>query len=759
MHSFIRGACWGFSLYLFGTTVAAAQASDNSQYLSQCPVRTPLFPIAQLKPIANLSTDAIGVRADQADIDSETSIASFIGNVEVQFNDQYLLTEQATVNQASGNINASGATQYTDGYVQVVSENFRLNSGDNRAYLSGAEYQLIDAGAHGTATILSIAEQQVLLEGSTFTTCPTDDPAWQLSADEISISEDEAWGEAWHAKFELFGVPVLYVPYLNFPINDQRKTGFLFPTIRSSQKNGFEFELPYYVNIAPNQDATITPRYMAERGLQMQAEYRVLTEGGFGQLNLAYLNDDDSLENDDARYLWRIEHAQNWSQNWRSYINALDISDDDYLNDFGSDFAGRADAQLYRHARVDYVDDHLQVMLRAEDFEVLGNFRSPYRTVPQIVTTAQWDGPSLFSYEVFSELTHFRNQADSQDYASRFHLEPQVNLAYETPAYDWLTELSYSYTYYDQAGSQQGLADNPTRGLPQFRMRGRLNLERQFSWSDSDYRQTLQPQIQYLYVPYRDQSEIGIYDSTLMQDDYRGLFRARRFSGLDRIADANQVTVGASTSIYSDSARELMRLSVGQIYYFDDSRVNLFDEASQVSDDRSDIAVDARFQLGQRWFINGAVQYDLEQESTRKSQTAVEYRVNESNLVQLSHRQVTNILNDDIEQLGLQTVYQMNNKWQFASNWYYDLQQKRTNDALLALQYSDCCWAVRVSAYRRINRNLELQQFDPLLGEPEFDNGVSIQFIIKGLGSDNGNLLELIEQSLFGYRHPFYLSN
>lgn len=206
MHLFIRGACWSISLYLCGTTVAAAQVQDNAEFLSQCPVRAPLFQLDELKPIRNLSTDAIGVRANQADIDSETSIASFTGNVEVQFNKQYLLTEQATVNQATGNINASGATRFTDGYVQVASENFRLNSGTNRAYLAGAEYQLIDTGAHGTAEILSIAPEQVLLEGSTFTTCPTDDPAWQLSAQEISINEDEAWGEAWHAKFELFGV-------------------------------------------------------------------------------------------------------------------------------------------------------------------------------------------------------------------------------------------------------------------------------------------------------------------------------------------------------------------------------------------------------------------------------------------------------------------------------------------------------------------------------------------------------------------------
>ena len=763
MHYITKGACLGISFALTVGFTNNALAQDNTDFLQQCPVRSPLFVTTKLNPIKDLAPGAIAVRADAADIDYENTLTSYTGNVQVQLDNQFLLTEQATVNQSSGNINASGATQFTDGYVQVSSDNFRLNSGDNRAYLAGAKYQLQSTGAHGTAELLSISPEQVLLAGSTFTTCPTDQPAWQLSADEINLSEDEAWGEAWHAKFELFGVPVLYVPYINFPITDERKSGFLFPTVRSSQKNGFEFEIPYYINIAPNQDATLTPRYMAERGLQLKAEYRTLTEDGSGQVNVAYLNNDDSLESDASRYLWRVEHEQSWSPNWRSYVNILDISDDDYLNDLGSQFAGRADAQLYRHARVDYHTEHARVMLRAEDFEILGDYRSPYRTTPQLTTFFDWQDSPALEVNLFSELTHFRNQDNSNDYATRFHIEPAVKLAYEKPAYDVLSELRYSYTYYDQAASSSfnntTLSENPSRSIPQFRLRGRLNLERDFAWGDQTYQQTLQPQIQYLYVPYRDQSDIGIYDSTLMQDDYQGLFRARRFSGLDRIADANQVTIGASTSIFNENAREMVRFSAGQIYYFDDSRVSLFDENSQIADDRSDLAFETRFRFNDRLFLNAAMQYDMEQNNTRKSQTAVEYRIDESNLIQFSHRQVTNILNDDIEQLGLQTVYQVKANWQVAANWFYDLEQKRTNDALLALQYNDCCWAIRVSAYRRINRNLELQTTDPMNRQPEFDTGVSVQFIIKGLGSDNSNLFELIEQSLFGYRHPFYLSN
>ncbi|RWU09028.1 LPS-assembly protein LptD [Pseudidiomarina gelatinasegens] len=758
MHKNFRTSLWTVALAISSYSVHAQQPA-NAQLSEVCPLPAPLFD-APTHPITGLPTGAIGVRANRADIDSTTQVASFYGNVEVQLDAQQLRTQQAQINQQTGNINASGATRFTNGYVQVASENFRLNSGENRAFLSGARYQLTATGAHGKADVLSLSPQRVILEGSTFTTCPGDNPAWQMSAQEISLSEDEEWGEAWHAKFELFGLPVLYIPYINFPVTDARKSGFLFPTFRSSQKNGFEVEAPYYINIAPNMDATIAPRYMAERGLQMQGEFRFLSETSEGQYNLAYLENDDSTVDNSARYLWRIEQSHIWGDHWRGYINGTFISDDDYLNDLGSDFAGRADAQLYRHAQLDYLTDDWQVTLRAEDFELLGNYRSPYRTMPQITSHYSHSSPLDLDFTLFSELSHFRNQDDSTDTATRVHLEPQLRYHLEHPGFDWLAELSYAYTYYDQEQNlATGLTANPTRSLPTFRWRGRVNLERSVEIGDEAYLHTLQPQIQYLYTPYRDQSGIGIYDSTLMQDDYQGLFRARRFSGLDRIADANQATVGVSTSLFDNQARELARVSFGQIYYFENSQTQLLESADENLASRSDLALETRFRINNNMYFNSSIQYNLELHRTRKSQTTIEYRKDEFNLIQFSHRTVTNLLEEDVEQVGMIGVVELSPRWQMASNWYYDLANSRTNDALIALQYSDCCWAMRISGYRRINRNLEFNTGLPQVGAPEFDNGVSIQFIIKGLGSDNRSLLDLLEQSLFGYRHPFHLSN
>ncbi|EKE87478.1 LPS-assembly protein LptD [Idiomarina xiamenensis] len=723
-----------------------------------CPVRT--TPTLTLAPFPDLQPGTVGARADNVDVSYDQSVAHYRGNVELEYDGRRLLTQHATLNRDTGQIDAPGETTFTDGYVFVTSANFSLNANDNVAVLGSSAYQFSQQNARGEAQSLTLTETSVDLADATFTTCPADDPVWQLSAGEIRMNKDEGWGEAWHAKFELFGVPVLYVPYFNFPITDERKTGFLYPTFGSSSNNGFEVETPYYINIAPNMDATITPHYMSQRGLQLGGEYRYLSAEHQGQLNLEYLDDDKSLDSVNSRYLWHVEHEANWSQHWRGYVNATDISDDNYLNDFGSDFAGRADTHLYRHAQLDYSENDWNAQLRFEDYELIGQYRSPFRTIPQISVNYQPFVNDGLSYSFASQLSHFRNQDNSDEYATRLHVEPGFSYRVEQPAYDWIAEASYLVTRYQQQSPNENISDSVTRALPQLRFHGRLNFDRFFEHDGENYRQSLQPQIQYLFVPYEDQSDIGIYDTTLMQEDYYGLFRARRFSGLDRIAEANQITIGASTGIFNQHEQELMRFSLGQIFYLEDSRTRLLeDDSSAITSTNSELAAEASFYLGQRWSFSSAIQYDTELNLTRKSQTALEYRKDENNLFQVNHRVVTNLIGDNIEQVGMQGVWSLNNRWQVASNWYYDLSHKRTNDAIIGLQYSSCCWAVRFSAYRRINRNFEYMQNIGMLNQPEFDNGYSIQFMIRGLGGDNNSLLDMLQKSLFGYRRPFYLSN
>lgn len=744
------------SLALEATT-AHAQAHNSQCQVDNKPFRfTP--PEFSLEP----ASGAIAVISQQAEIFDDQR-AQFYGDVTIQRDGQWLMTDAAQLNQKEQTISAENGVRFTDGYINVTGDSFHYDGQVGVAKLNQTHYQMTSTNARGQAELLSLSEAQVRLLNSSFTTCPGDDPAWQLTAQRIEISEKEDFGEAWGAKLELFDVPVFYLPYFTFPVNDQRKSGFLYPTIDSSSINGVEVEAPYYFNIAPNMDATFAPVLMTERGAMAKAEYRYLFANQAGKVNLEFLPDDRARDDRADRYLWHINHSAQFGDHWSAFVDVTQISDDNYINDFGSEFAGRADTHLYRVAQVDYLDPNWHFRVRTEDYELLGRYRSPYRTLPQISLNYQTRGFEGVDLNWDSELSYFQNQRRNATYATRLHTAPSVSYEIEEPAYDAEAEVSYLLTHYRQQSDDPEIADQVTRALPRTRLRGRLHMERYFDSDGAVFRQTLEPQLQYLYVPYENQQDIGIYDTTLMQDDYHGLFRAQRFSGLDRIAEANQVTYGASSSLFDGQERELLRVSLGQIYYFDDSRTQLLDNQSQTTSSNSEWVADLNWSISPQWSLRSAIQYDMELNRTRKSQTALEYREGPRNLVQINHRKATNILNSDIEQVGTQAVWELSNQWQVATNVYYDLSNDRINDAIVGVQYSNCCWALRLSAYRRINRDLEANAVNfanrTAVGTTEFDNGVSLQFIISGLSADSGSLIEMLEDSLYGYRRPFYLSN
>ncbi len=744
-------------LTLSGLASAAPQNSVSQPMVCQA---VPVESIAD-KSVRLQATKAgeIGVESKSTRILSNDK-AYFEGNVIIQRNDQWLSTQAATLDQQKGQIEASNGINFSDGYLSVSGESLFLDLNSNEARLYSSDYRLENVNARGHAELLSLSQQQVLLQDSSFTTCPGDTPAWQLRAERIEIDENSDFGEAWHARFELFDVPILYLPYFNFPISDARKTGFLYPTFDSSSNNGFEVEVPYYFNIAPNMDATVAPVYMSERGTMLTGEYRYLFDESAGQLNLEYLNNDKAIATEDSRYLWHVQHKTQFNDKLSLYLDGTQISDDNYLNDFGSDFAGRADTHLYRVAQLDYINENWTAQVRTEDYEILGDYLSPFRTLPQISLNYQQNKFTGFSTNLYTELTYFQNQDRASNYATRAHIEPSFKYRYEKPAFDAEAELSYLFTRYQQQSDDIRLDEDVTRTLPRARLQAQLHLER--STSDG-YRQTLSPQIQYLYVPYENQQNIGIYDTALLQDDYYGLFRSRRFSGLDRIAEANQITYGLTTSLFTDNEREVLRASLGQIYNIEDSRTALLIEETEeptFTSSNSEWVADINWAMTDEWSLKSSIQYDTELNSTRKSQTALEYRKNSGNLVQVSHRKATNILNNDIEQVGTQAVFAASKQWQVAANVFYDLTHDRVNDAMVGVQYSNCCWAVRVSAYRRINRDLEPAFNNATINAgTEFDNGISIQFIISGLASDNRGLIDMLEKSTYGYRRPFYLSN
>ena len=745
----------------------ATQCVAAPDWLRNDPRATDIAP-ALHNALDTLQLDTLLVEANNVDV-LRNQYASYSGDVELRYNQQLVRTERAEFNQQTGIFSASGGLLYVDDYIAVRGDSIEAALRDDRASIHDVDYYLRGTAARGYAGALNIqAENEVRtldFEQASFTTCPGDRPAWEVRASSISMNEDDGWGSARGAQIRVLDVPVLYIPRFSFPITDERKSGVLYPTIDSSARNGIEIAVPYYFNLAPNYDATLTPRYMSQRGLMGMAEGRYLGAHQAGQANLEYLPSDNDRQSGASRYFWRAEHESQLNQNWSTYLDASQVSDVNYINDFGSSFANRADAHLYRRGQADYFNDSWQAQIQVEDFQMLGPYQSPYRTVPRLSSWYDSGLPGRQGWRAnwHSEMTQFERQDGSPEQATRIHTEPGVTYLMRRPGWEWSAESRFLVTHYeqDQIENAQLVSRSITRTLPEFRLHGQINLERPFDFAGTEGIQTLQPQAQFLYTPYRDQRNIGIYDSVPLQEDYNGLFRKRRFSGLDRIADAQQMTLGATTSIFNQRAEELMRLSLGQIFYFSDSETQLFDETTQVADNTSELAADLDFRISSRWFFNSSLQYDNQLNQMQKSRSAVEYRKDDSNLVQLNFRQVRGLIGTetDVEQIGALGTWQLNSQWSVAGHWYRDLRNSATLDANLGVQYASCCWAVRVSGYRRIDRNFEGIQANQPMAPADFDNGISVQFVITGLSADRSDLAGMLQQGIFGYRRPFYLSN
>ncbi|MCW8832350.1 MAG: LPS assembly protein LptD [Colwellia sp.] len=729
------------------------------------------------EPIADealkVTDDSIRITSQYASIEKD-QIANFSGDVMLIDKSQTITADNLSFDRLLMRFNAQGNIQYQSQTIDIFASELSANKQDQNSTMLDASYQLHGNPGHGSAGKLKLDSSEGLsLMSSTFTTCPGEDPDWLIKASEITISADGSEGRAYHAQVRLFDVPVLYLPYFSFPVSKQRKTGFLYPKIGSSSNSGLEIEVPFYWNIAPELDATITPHYMSKRGTQLKTEFRYLAGQQNGNIDIEYLHKDNEItSNNDARYLARLQHVGTFSENFRAYVDYTTISDDNYLVDIGSRQYNSNDAYLYQIAELAYFGEQWQTTMKLQDFEVLGDHQASYRTLPHIEISTQQplgllvhqDLPGQF--ELYSELSSFQPDTNTQVSANRYHVEAGLSFPVSTPAWFFNSEFKLMHTYYQQDDIQEGseLTKTVNRTLPKVRFHGGINFDRNMALFGNQYRHTLEPQLQYLYIPEKDQTNIGLYDTTGLQDDYNGLFRDRNYSGLDRVAGANQYTWGVTSRILDQSNLELFRVSLGRIQYIDDNKT--FDEfidpqaLNDATEQKSSVAADLFYRLNHQWQISADIQYNTIDDFTNKGQMALNYQIDKYNSLQLNHRYTRNVSGNSLEQASLLANFAINKNWAFVGRFTEDIKNNRSLESYAGFQYESCCWAVRVAYHRHINSNLS---DDGMFNEnrDEFNSGFVLEFMFKGLNGkqDAIGTQKMFNTSIFGYKRPYYLQN
>jgi LPS-assembly protein len=645
------------------------------------------------------------ITIDSDDDDFEFDVngnARLCGNVEMQQGDRRIKADCLEYNAARQSAKLEGGIEYSDPML-VVRGNSGTYSPTLGANFQGTEFELPERGARGAARSLDVdANGTITLQGVNFTTCPANDVSWQLEADRIELDTRARNGTGHGTKVEFKGVPILYVPWMSFPLGTQRKTGFLFPNVGASSRNGAVLEVPFYWNIRPNLDFTAEPVYYSKRGVDLAGELRYLTPRQRGSFEFNYLPDDSLADRDRSRV--RLEHVAELPREWRVRIDATDVSDTNYFEDFARGPEGTSVPFAERLAEITYRDEHFNVRGQFQDFQVIDDALlpedRPYARSPRLLASGDWDrGFGALDYGFDAELVNFDRNTGVTGW--RLDVAPRAGFDWSAPGFFVRPSVGYRYTQYALEHEAAGTDDSPTRSLPYATLDAGLVFERS-SGSHGQRRLTLEPRALYLYTPFRDQSELPLFDTGLPDLNLVELYRTNRYVGADRVNDANQVAVGLTSRLLdSASGAQYLAVSVGQAYYFEKPRVVLPDEPPATRD-TSDFIAQVSLTAYKNWNLEAGLQWNPEDERTERLQYRLQYRPDGDHVVNLAYR----ALNDRIEQIDTSVAWPIGKRWNVYGRYVYSLFDSKTLDQFAGFEFKGCCYKLRAIARRSVsNRN------------------------------------------------------
>ncbi|MFM2482928.1 LPS assembly protein LptD [Celerinatantimonas sp. YJH-8] len=760
-HKSLFLCCSTVALSSFSFTVLAADSA--SVPLSVLDARCYVKPPAPLDTPPTDNNKQIAVRSQRASAKRGES-AEFEQQVAAAQGNRRLHSDKAVFNQKDQVFTAEGHVKYQDQIMNVQSHRIQANLKSDATTIDGANYQFNGQAGRGQASNLHMnADHSMSMKHASYTACPPGDESWRISASKIDIDKNHDWAVAHNAIFRVHEVPVLYLPYFSYPISDKRQTGFLYPSVGSSSNKGLDISTPFYWNIAPNYDLTLTPRYMAKRGQKLSGSFRYLVFGQEGELDYEDL-ENDQLTNE-RRYLFHWQDTGAIGDHWRMKGDYTQVSDPNYFSDVGSLYGHDAD-QLIQHGEVNYEDQHWNAGIMANDYQILGNTEDPHKVLPELHFDGRWDtGLSTLQFAMKSQLVRFTHKDPSEYVGQRYHFEPSLILPLRVPGGFITSQVSLMQTYYNQdtKGYTQ-LSDHINRTLPKYRVLAGLNFDRELTLFGDDYLQTVEPRVQYLYIPYKKQDDIGIYDTTALEQDYFGMFRDNRYGGLDRIANTSQITAGATTRFLNAQNEEKLRLSVAQIFYFKKNQVSLnnsYDDNEFVDQSRSALAVEGDVNISHDWFFHSGLQVSSSDNQLNKANAALEWKPEENKLAQLNYRygEPNGTLHDKINQIGMKMSWPLLPAVHVVGSYYRDLYLSRSIESLLGFQYDSCCWAFQLSFQRSISRHYD--RSGDIESDGQVDNSINFQFLLKGIGAtDNtANYRKMMDAGRFPYGHPFYLND
>lgn len=676
------------------------------------------------------------------------------GQVDITRADDRVQTEWLRYNRRSDEIEARGGVVFTRGPDRVEGTQLTLKLAERLGHMSDVRYVLHDdAGrmARGQAEVINFRGRgKYQLKGATYTTCPADQEDWVFRTGELELDYTRSLGSARDVQVRYLDTPILYAPWLDFSLDDSRKSGFLTPDFGVSDQRGFEFTAPWYWNIAPNRDATFYPRLMSRRGVQLGAEYRYLGRDFGGDLMLEALPDDRLA--DRGRYRGALRHSQRLAGGWSGRLEYERVSDDQYFTDLSSHVRDTSRVNLLQEGMLQYDGGWWRASGRLQSFQTLQDplapITPPYRRLPQIVFSGSrpLTGVVPLRLDAAGEVVHFEHDASDKAVGNRIDLYPSLSLPLSTTYAFFTPKLGWRYSRYDLDRNPDPSAPSTllgplkqTRSLPILSVDSGLFLERVGHYFGHEFLQTLEPRAYYVLIPYEDQSRLPVFDTALRDLSLDQLFSENQYSGVDRVNDARQLTLALTTRLLEpDTGLERLQATVGQRFYFSDQRVYLPGQPKR-GGDATDLLLQVFGQVTDRWRLTSSLQFNTDDGETVKANLGGQYRAGPGRLLNIDYRYINDRYAAGLDQLDFSWQWPLKPKWHGLGRINYSFKESRLVEGLLGFEYNAGCWSLRGVAQRLAT------------SEVAVTDAFFLQLELRGLTALGPNPLDVLKRSITGY--------
>lgn len=722
------------SISLLVLTLAYPLSATYALDWQHCPASTAFPEIPQTG-----ASGKTNISADEATKISD-SIYQFSGKVQLRDSEQTLLANEAKYNQRTGELWASGNISYKKDAMELYGNEASINLNSNTGTVQGVDFRLTDRHTRGEAKNAELQGKNLTtLKSVTYTSCNPGQEDWLLHASTVKLNRQDGVGDAYNVYLSFMHVPFFYFPYISFPINDKRKSGFLTPTFSHGSTSGDEVSIPYYLNLSPDTDATLTPRYYSKRGNLLATEVRYLRPHSEGNMVLEYLPYDRLYK--DTRSWFNYVHHGWTSSDLHSDIELNLVSDSQYFEQLGDSLSISSITHLRQRAGFSYTgrdwnaDAILQGYQTVDD--TIPDSARPYRLLPQLSlsnkATQKPNSPNL----LFSaNYTHFSRSGRIS--GKRLDLRPGISYPLSNPGAYLIPKISWAETYYQVDDPISGHGNKLNRNLPIFSVDSGIILERTLAGeSRHPIMQTLEPRLYYLRIPYRDQSYLPIFDSGLPDFTFYRLFTDNRFNGIDRIGDTDQFTLAITTRFIDNSnGRELFSAAIGQIFYNKDRRVSLSGNTVDSSQSSALLAM-AQASISNTLSLSSDARWDGQKEKIDRGNVQIRYHPEKGKIFNAAYRYTDQTL----EQSDISLLWPLSSQWYLLGRWNYSQLQHQSLESLAGLEYHSCCWAFRLASRRYLSDT-----------NGEYQSAVFMQLELKGLTSIGDSIEKMLENGILGYQ-------